>query len=148
MPGWIITAQSTPVKDTWGFGDYWSCSDWIRWHQLMKEAFGLEQANIRFVNEFESQEMLAAGYDCRSFNSSFRDYARENGFLDALYAGIGVLAVPIGVGTDVVHDAGTIISNVSDSATQVSEITKKLIPLLLILVLVFVGVYAYKKLAV
>jgi hypothetical protein len=149
MPGWTITAQSTPVKDTWGFGDYWSCNDWIRWHQLMKKEFGLQQANIRFVQEFEDQEIAASGFNCQRFNSAFRDYARDNEFLAAISGGIlGTITTPIGVVIDLTHDVGSVVSNVSDSAVKTTEIIKKLIPLLLILVLVFVGVYAYKKLAV
>ena len=82
----IITAGSSPCFDTWGPADYWNCADWIAWHKALKSQYGQDEANRRFITEFHNAGFLSASYDCRTFNGSFRAYAKEENFYDGLYA--------------------------------------------------------------
>ena len=92
--------DALPDFDSWGWDSYWSAAEWIQWHRALVARHGLEQANVRFVTEWQKQGFGAAPLDARSFDTSFRDYARQNGFLDALYYGIGALAKPLGGAND------------------------------------------------
>lgn len=120
--------DATPDLDGWGFDSYWSAAEWMQWHAAMRERYGLEQANTRFITEWQKQGFGAAPLDARSFDTAFRDYARANGFFDALYYGLGALAKPIGGAND-------IIDGVSSSARVVGSI-------LPILVLAAIAFYA------
>ena len=60
--------------------------------------------------------------DARSFDTTFRDYAKANGFFDALYYGLGALVKPIGAVTDVVSDVSTGISSTA-------SLTKYILPI-------------------
>jgi len=40
MPDFVITADSVPILDSWGWSDYWQCSDWIKWFNLKKKNTG------------------------------------------------------------------------------------------------------------
>lgn len=134
----MITSSSVPNYDNWGWDTYWSCEDWIQWHKELKKDFGLDHANLTFANAFNQAGFGAASYNCRTFNSAFRTYARDNGFLESLYAGIGVIMEPAG---DVLETGGNILG----SAVSASEILKKLIPIVTVLAVILLLVYFSKK---
>lgn len=115
-------ADSKPDYDGWGPDSWWTANDWLTWHRSLKARYGLDDANVRFVNAWEQQGALSAPLDARSFNTAFRDYAKANGFLDALYYGVGALVKPIGAVTDVVSD-------VSQGISATATFTKYLIPI-------------------
>lgn len=92
---------STPDYDGWWFDSWWTAQDWLTWHRALKAAYGLEEANRIFVTAWQRQGIGAGPLDARSFDTSFREYARANGFLDGLYWGLGSLARPIGTTTDI-----------------------------------------------
>ncbi len=130
-----ITAYSTPDYDDWGPDTYWDCYDWMTWHQKMVPVFGLDEANRRFIEAFHNAGQFSNNFDCRSFNSDFRDYAKQNGFYEALYAGLaGLIVKPIGWGTDAVSTAGSAIN-----------IVKSVVPLLLIATVIFLLIYGARK---
>lgn len=96
-PGNIPTdPDSVPLLDEWGWADYWSASDWLTWHAAVKARYGLEVANRKFIQFWEQQGFGANPINARTFNAAFRAYARENGFFDSLFYGIGSLAKPLG----------------------------------------------------
>ncbi len=134
----MITASSTPNYDEWGWDDYWNCEDWLQWHRALKAAHGLDAANYTFITAYHQASFGAASFDCRTFNSAFREYARQNGFHDALYLGIGAIMQPVG---DVLETGGNIIG----SALSASETLKKLIPIMMILAAIILLVYLSKK---
>jgi hypothetical protein len=108
--------SATPVYDGIGWADYWSAADWITWHRAMKLVWGVNTANRNFVNAWDQDSFFnSAPLSARSFDSSFREYAKANGFLDALYGGgVGVLAKPLGVvsdAADAVSDLGAGVKN-------------------------------------
>jgi hypothetical protein len=93
----------------------------MTWHRSLKARFGLDDANVRFVNAWQQQGALSAPLDARSFDTNFRDYAKANGFFDALYYGLGALAKPIGATTDV-------ITGVTQGVSTVANLAKYVIP--------------------
>lgn len=145
----IITADSTPIYDTWGWADYWTADDWIKWHKLMKEKYGLNEANYRFIKAYVETETLGAETSWRSLNSTFRQYARENGFFEGLFDGIGGLIVrPIGWVLDAGQSTGEIIENTGNAVsetTKTAATTLKYIPFLLMAAATIVGYYFLKR---
>jgi hypothetical protein len=114
-------ADSKPDYDGWGPDSWWTANDWMTWHRSLKARFGLDDANVRFVNAWQQQGALSAPLDARSFDTNFRDYAKANGFFDALYYGLGALAKPIGATTDV-------ITGVTQGVSTVANLAKYVIP--------------------
>lgn len=115
-------ADAVPDFDGWGWDSWWTGTDWLTWHRALKARFGLEVANTKFINAWQQQTMGSTPLDARSFNTDFRAYAKANGFLDALYYGLGALVKPIGAVTDVVSDVSTGISSTA-------SLTKYLLPI-------------------
>jgi hypothetical protein len=118
----------------------------------MVQKYGLQKANQRFTDAWLDGLSVVAGgrgnapgsnyivdsvpLDCRSFNSSFRDYISKNQALyDVVYSGIaGTIVKPIGAAVDVVENVGGGISNVS-------KVIRYGLPIIIILI---AGIYAYK----
>jgi hypothetical protein len=93
---------AAPDYDGLGFDSQWSAADWMTWHAALVTAYGLDEANHRFVAAWNGGGFFESPpLDARTFNSDFRDFARKNGILDALYSGIGIIAKPLGVANDV-----------------------------------------------
>lgn len=130
-------ASSLPDFDNWGWDDYWKASDWMTWHSALKRAFGLEEANRRFITEWQKQSIGANPLDARSFDITFRDYAKANGFFDALYWGIGSLAKPIGTGVNVVSDASSAVESISNATFNIAK------PLVTIGLFIWLGSWAF-----
>jgi hypothetical protein len=134
----MITAQSSPDYDGWGPDTYWRCNEWIQWHQALKNAYGLTEANTKFITAYHKAGFGAASYDCRTFNQEFRTYARQNGFFDALFEGIGSLMQPVG---SVLETGGNVLGTVQ----SVTEVIRKLTPLLVITAVIILVVFMVKK---
>ena len=94
----------------------------MTWHRSLKAKYGLDEANARFINAWQKQGLFSAPLDARSFDTSFRDYAKANGFFDALYYGLGALVKPIGTTTDV-------ITGVTKGIEGTASLTKYIIPI-------------------
>ena len=114
--------DATPDYDNWGPDSWWTAQDWLTWHRSLKAKYGLDEANARFINAWQKQGLFSAPLDARSFDTSFRDYAKANGFFDALYYGAGSLVRPIGTVTDVV-------AGVTEGISSTASLTKYLIPI-------------------
>lgn len=113
---------STPDYDNWGPDSWWTAQDWVTWHKALKAKYGLDEANARFINAWQKQGLFSAPLDARSFDTSFRDYAKANGFFDGLYYGLGGVAKPIGTATDVV-------TGVTQGVSSLANLSKYLIPI-------------------
>lgn len=114
-------ATSTPDYDGLGWDSWWTAQDWITWHKALKAQYGIDEANTRFINAWQQQTVGSTPLDARSFDTNFRDYAKANGFFDALYYGAGALAKPIGAVTDVV-------TGVTEGVSMTSKLLKFAIP--------------------
>jgi hypothetical protein len=113
--------DATPDYDGVGWDSWWTSNDWMTWHRSLKARFGLDEANVRFINAWQKQTIGSTPLDARSFDTNFRDYAKANGFFDALYYGLGALAKPIGATTDV-------ITGVTQGVSTVANLAKYVIP--------------------
>jgi threonine/homoserine/homoserine lactone efflux protein len=82
----------------------------------------LEEANSRFIIAWEKQGVGASPLDARSFDVTFQNYAKANGFYDGLYYGLGSLTKPIGAVTSVVSGA-------SAGIATIGSLTKYLLPI-------------------
>lgn len=119
-----IQWSDEPVLDGWGWGDYWGPEHWIMWHKKLTERWGRERANEVFIEWYHKAGIGAASYDWRSFDPTFIAYAKDNGFYDALFVGIGgLLAKVVSTATqatgdtlnatqDIVQGGTTVIGNV------------------------------------
>lgn len=123
---------STPDLDAWGYDTWWTIEQWMQWHQVMKVAFGQDEANRRFLMAWNQQSLGAGPIDARSFNSTFRAYAKANGFFDGLYSGAGdVLAKPLGTANDVVTAGSNAVSSAADTIGSAGSVLVPLAVLLL-----------------
>jgi hypothetical protein len=138
-----INADSTPILDGWGWGDYWGVNDWIDWHKANVKKYGLNVANEKLIKEYHKATMFAASYDWRTFNPTFIKYAKENGFYNALYSGLGgLIAKPLGSAVNVVNKAAEVVTTGTDKAAGILKFSINNI--LLIAVLILVLLYFFK----
>jgi hypothetical protein len=118
--------DATPDLDDWGWDTYWTASDWLTWHAAMKSRYGLTYANKTFLSWWNKQTLGANPLDARSFNPTFRQYAKDNGFFAGLYDN-APLAEPLGAATDLVTKA-------SDGLDSAATALKWAIPAALVVV--------------
>lgn len=135
-----INWNSVPDYDEWGVDNYWTCEDWIIWHQKLSNHFGDKIANDIWNYSYAQSGQFSSNLNCRTFNSQFRKYVLEKK-LDP-YANAGILAPVLqgfGTGQDVI--SGT-FKGVSSFFTQ-SKV-KTVLNIALIVGVVLAGAYAYK----
>jgi hypothetical protein len=136
--------DSTPLYNDsvfkfWNWFDtVWNCNDWMTWHKSMTKKYGTSVANRNFMTHWNNLANFSSAIDCRTFNTAFRDYFRKVGILNNLYSGTDIIIKPIGAASDVV-------TNVSTGISQGSKVFKIAIPLIMILVIVYLIIYFYKK---
>lgn len=124
-----ITDSSAPEYGYYGFGwlsSYWDQADWIKWHQLLVLAYGLDAANERFIIAWNDSPFLAANWSFRNSifgeNAEFIAYAKANGFHDALFSGIlGTAMQVVSETVDTTKNVVSTVGNVSDSLKSVSK---------------------------
>lgn len=104
--------DAQPALDGWGWGEYWDIQDWMHWHQAMVQKYGLRAANETFIAYWREQGLGAAPLNDRSFDETFRQYARANGFLNDLYSGVEIITEPLGWATDIFAGGNAISSQV------------------------------------
>ena len=84
------------------------------WHKRLVEHFNKPTANDIWNYAFSQSGSLSGNLDCRTFNSSFRKYVKENGL--SPYDGAGILT-PIlqgyGTGSDILLGGLDTTSNVA-----------------------------------
>lgn len=142
-----ITENSIPNLDEWGWDTFWDCIDWIEWHKIMKSKKGKEYADATFLQYWNMGTMGAHVADCRSFDQSFREYMKNENLLSSLYSGIGALATPIGTGGDVLTSALNTIGFSAKAIENVAKTLKILLPIVLIIAVILLAIWGYKKFA-
>jgi hypothetical protein len=138
----VTTWNTAPDYDQWGSDTYWKCNDWVLWHKFLVEKFGKTKANFLWDYAFAQSGTLSGNLDCRTINSSFRDYVRKNGLNP--YANAGIFT-PILQGAGTIQDVtGGVLSGVSSVFS--GNNVKNLLNIVAIGAVVFGGFYAYKTL--
>lgn len=149
---YIITAESIPDLDDWGWDDYWTIQEWMKWHKEMKKKDGIDKANIRFLKWWHKQTSLSSPIDAITFDSEFRAYAKKNKFYKGLFdpsiVGKLVKVLSAGVGatdtaTDIVEGATAGVSEVAKGLPAIGKIVKTGVPILIITAIFGVGWWAY-----
>lgn len=142
MANFTITADSAPVYDDWGWSDHWDCYDWMLWHKALVGKYGADKANTMFITAYQNAGFLADSYNCRTLNSDFIGYAKDNGFYDGLFEGIGGLIVkPIAIGQSALQ--GT--ENLVEGATKTANVLKYAVPALFIVASIGLVWFGYDK---
>lgn len=159
-----ITAESVPVYDTFGFSSHWECNDWILWHQSLVKKYGQDQADQIWANAWLDGLSVSGGgrgtapgsgyvfdsvpIDCRTFNSSFKNYISANPILkDAVFSGVlgSTVGKAVSTGVGVVTSGTDIIDNALSGLNKFSSTLKWLIPLVAILAILALSFIVYKK---
>ncbi len=132
----VITADSTPVEDGWGWADYWTCADWVEWHKQLKAVHGPDESKRIWVAAWEAQSVDANPYNWCKYDSVATSYLKSNG---------------IDIGNIVSRLTNTVstLSKTADTTATVSADTanklKFLIPIVILILLVLALLFIYKK---
>ncbi len=129
--------------------DWWTANNWIQWHKLVKSKFGKDRANDVLIQWWEKAPFASPTTDFRTFDDAFIKYAKEEGFYDALFKGVGGLIgktatlgnKTIKTGTQIVSSAGDLVENAGDS---ISFISKNLKWILLSVAVIAIGIVLVK----
>lgn len=163
--GFNITYSSKPVYDSWGFGDYWSCVDWVKWFNAMKDHYGKKLATEKWIDAWLDGLSISSGgrakvagtswwndavnLDCRSFNPTFIKFLNENPDInDVVRQGIGgTITAPIGTAVGLTSNITSGISNIGQGIETTTKVLKYVIPVILIVGAGFFMYIGYKKLS-
>lgn len=129
----LITADSKPDYDEWGYDDYWSCDDWIEWHKKLKAKFGKQIADQTWLQAWNAQGSFESNYNWCKYGGAFNTYVR-NEKLNASWWLPNILNSVTGVA----EDAG-------DAAKNTSNVLKVVIPVIIVAAALGVLIYAAKK---
>lgn len=135
---------ANPLTALWS--DYWGPKTWIKWHQLVKDKYGKDRANEVLIEWFEKAPFGSPTTDYRTFDNEFIQYAKDNGFYNALFKGIGGLLGKfastenkvIEGGTKVIDSVGNAVDSASDIASFLGNNLKWIIAAVVLIVIVFV----------
>jgi hypothetical protein len=143
----VTSYKDIPNYDQWGIDEYWSCSDWIEWHKKLKAHFGKDKAKYIWEYAYSKGTLGASHLDCRTFNTSFREYAKKNDL--NTYESAGILGGVLNIGGsvfDIVDNIGDAISGIATGIGKAGKIFKVAVPLIVVGAGIYFGVRAYQNL--
>lgn len=136
----VTSWNTAPDYDQWGVDTSWSCNDWILWHKLLKDKFGENKAKFMWDYAFSQSGSLSSNLDCRTTNSSFRTYVKENGLNP--FASAGVFA-PVLQGAGTIQDVvGGTLGGITSFFS--SSNVKNILNVVAVGAVVVGGLYAYR----
>jgi hypothetical protein len=110
----VINWNTVPDYDEWGVDTWWKCQDWIMWHKSLVQHFNKETAKDLWNYAFAKSGNFSGNLDCRTFNTTFRKYVKDNDL--SPFEGAGIFT-PIlegyGTASDIVVGGLDTVSNVS-----------------------------------
>lgn len=139
----VTTWDIAPNYDEWGYDTSWNCDDWMTWHKHLKAHFGDERAKLIWNYAYAQGSGFSSHWDCRTFNSNFRTYARENK-LDT-YASVKLPILP-----QVLDLSGSVFdlaNGVSDTISEIAGVfgnTKTIRTAIYVALAVGVGYLGYR----
>ena len=136
----VTTWNTVPNYDEWGRDTSWNCDDWIQWHKELKKKFGIDRAKYIWEYAYEQGTLGASHWDCRSFNTTFREYVSQENLDPYKSTPLSFVVRPIGVGTD-------IIDGVISSAEFLGKNTKTILMIGLVGLTAYFGYKAYKTIS-
>jgi hypothetical protein len=75
-----ITADSVPDYDEWGPDSYWACTDWVKWHKVLKAKYGADDAKSRFGTAWGKRSAFGHELSCSLSDTDFINYFKSEGF--------------------------------------------------------------------
>jgi hypothetical protein len=148
----VINWNTAPDYDEWGSDSWWDCQDWIMYHKKLVEHFGKATAKDIWNYAFAKSQSFSANLDCRTFNSTFRKYFKDNDL--SPYANAGILT-PIlqgyGTASEILEGGLNTTSNVASGVFNTIESVlggdnlKKTINVVLIVGGIIGVAYVYKS---
>lgn len=140
--GELITENSTPNLDDWGWDKYWNANDWMEWHKAMKAKKGKAYADSTFVSWWNKQTFGASPADAVSFNSAFRDFLKKEKLYDTI---ANLIQKPIGAVNDLISSGSNVVSETGQGAENIGKILKIAVPALVIIFAIGLTAWTYKK---
>lgn len=133
----------------------WTCADWITFFNKLNSKYGEAKAKEQWGywwNLGSSSGSGGAGdiragsgvlydsvpEDCKTLDSDFRKFLDKYKLSDVVFKGLGKIAKPIGIITDVA-------STISDTLGMTSKVLKYGIPILVGAVIIMAGFWVYHK---
>jgi hypothetical protein len=77
-----ITWDSKPDYDGWGWDSFWSCKEWMLWHEALKQYYGQKEANRIWLIAADKVDGFEHFNVCR-YNSTFADFLSKNDLKEA-----------------------------------------------------------------
>lgn len=160
----IVTANSKPVYNSFGFSSYWGCNEWVMWHKEMLKTIKQEDADRIWSDAWlAGLSKIGGGFgtapgsgyvfdsvpiDCRTYNQYFKDYVSKYPILkDTVFS--GALGSTVGrvtsTGVGAISSGSDIFDNAAKGINRFSATLKWLIPLLAILLILGASFIVYKK---
>lgn len=161
MATFIITADSKPVYDSFGWSDYWNCQDWMKWHQLLVAKYGDKKADEIWANAWlAGVSKWGGGYgtaegttvvndgvpvECRSTNAIFKAYVNQRPVLKAaVFVGVGgFIGGLVSNGLSAVSSAGELVGDAGQGITKLAKMLRWVIPVVAVTALAYVGYRIY-----
>jgi hypothetical protein len=109
----VINWNTAPDYDEWGSDNWWGCEDWVMYHKRLVEHFNKPTANSIWNYAFAQSGNLSGNLSCRTINSSFRKYVRDNGL--SPFDGAGIFTPVLqgyGTASDIISGGLNTVSNV------------------------------------
>lgn len=117
-----LTADSEPNTDEWGPDNYWGPGTYIAWHQLNKQQYGKAVADAKMINAVQTWGTGGVEFDY-CYNDNFRNY----------FTGQGIDVTTLFCSAeDVIGDVVDTAANVTQGASNASNVFKIAAPFLLI----------------
>lgn len=126
--------------------DYWSAATWIAWHKAVMAKYGQQRANEVLIQWWNKAPIASPTTDFRTMDDDFINYAKKNGFYDALFGGIlGIAGKTVALGTATVEGAKNVISGATDVIGTIGGIGKNLKWYLIAAIVIFIVFKFVKK---
>lgn len=121
-----ITAQSVPVLDGWGWGDYWECAEWQAWHTELLKIMTPKDAALTFIAAWNKQDSFAGPYNWCKYNATFRNHMKQYGVdIDSI---VSAVIMPIFTATgNLATSASDVVTNTAGAVSSVSSLAKPLL---------------------
>ncbi len=138
----VTTWNTVPDYDKWGVDTWWSCEDWIMWHQELKKHFGSNRARQIWEYAFKRSGFGSGNYNCAEYNARFRSYQKANDLKTGVILE-GTVGDIIDIPTNIIDFASDTVSNTVDFFK--GNTIKTILTIALVGAVVVGGAYAYKS---
>lgn len=143
--GSLITADSIPDLDGWGWDTYWGCNQWVQWHKANRQKYGLQQANDKFVRFWNQQGFGAHALGCRTIDSPFRKYVRRVGLWEAVWEGAEGLKLILQPAGQILQTGGAVGQGIGQGLEVTSQALKYIIPIVASGIILAGGMYLFRR---